>query len=142
MFENINIEAAYIHILTDVILSIGVILSASIIYFCAPEGWSYWQLADPLCTYLFSIMAIYSTISISKESIVLLLDGCERPEFITDIRNQLDNSSVVKKIVDLRIWSVNRGKHFGVAKLKVASDDLSGVREIFSSRGIRGFIEF
>jgi Co/Zn/Cd efflux system component len=37
-FENINIEAAYIHIITDIILSIGVIVSASIIYVFAPIG--------------------------------------------------------------------------------------------------------
>jgi zinc transporter 2 len=61
-------EAAYIHILTDIILSIGVIVSATIIYFFAPEGhvWSYWQIADPICTYLFSILAIYSTWPIVK----------------------------------------------------------------------------
>ncbi len=35
IFENINIQAAYIHIISDIILSIGVIVSASIIYFVA-----------------------------------------------------------------------------------------------------------
>lgn len=34
--NNINMEAAYIHILTDIILSLGVILSAGIIYYFAP----------------------------------------------------------------------------------------------------------
>lgn len=65
-FENINMEAAYTHILTDIILSIGVIVSALVIYFFAPPGWSYIQLADPLCTYFFSFMAIYTTIPITK----------------------------------------------------------------------------
>ena len=66
------------HIISDIILSVGVIVSASIIYFKAPPGkWTYWQLADPLCTYFFSVMAIYSTISIIKDSIVILMDGCD-----------------------------------------------------------------
>jgi len=30
-------------------------------------------------------MAIYTTIPIAKESIILLLDGCERGELITEI---------------------------------------------------------
>jgi Co/Zn/Cd efflux system component len=34
-FSNINIQAAYIHIISDIILSIGVIISAIIIYFGA-----------------------------------------------------------------------------------------------------------
>ena len=75
--KNINIEAAYIHIITDIILSIGVIISALIIYFFAgdTQEWSLWQLADPLCTYFFSFLAIYSTWPIVKESVTLLLDG-------------------------------------------------------------------
>jgi solute carrier family 30 (zinc transporter), member 2 len=75
--KNINLEAAYIHILTDIILSIGVIISALIIYFFSPEHhtWTPWQLADPLCTYLFSFLAIYSTWPILKESVFLLLDA-------------------------------------------------------------------
>jgi Co/Zn/Cd efflux system component len=36
--NNINIKAAYIHIFTDIILSIGVIVSASLIYFFAPSN--------------------------------------------------------------------------------------------------------
>ena len=83
-FENINIQAAYIHIISDIILSIGVIVSASIIYFVVGDNkeWSAWQLADPFCTYLFSVVALYSTISILKESMVLLMDGCEDPQLI------------------------------------------------------------
>lgn len=84
VFENINIQAAYIHIISDIILSIGVIISASVIYFVAGNDteWSAWQLADPFCTYLFSIVALYSTISIVKESIVILMDGCENPSLL------------------------------------------------------------
>lgn len=78
MFSNLNLEAAYVHIISDIILSIGVIISALIIYIYAdPTKWSYWHLADPFCTYLFSIVALYSTIDICKSSMVILLDGCD-----------------------------------------------------------------
>lgn len=85
--KNINLEAAYIHIITDIILSIGVIIAAVIIYFCVPEGveWSPWHLADPLCTYLFSVLAVYSTWPILKESLLILLDGCDNPQLLTEI---------------------------------------------------------
>ena len=66
--KNINLEAAYIHVLTDLILSIGVILSALVIFFMSPDHhtWTYWQLADPFCTYFFSFLAIWSTWPILK----------------------------------------------------------------------------
>ena len=47
--------------------------------------WSYWQLADPLCTYLFSFMAIYSTLPIVKESLLFLLDACTDPDLLQAI---------------------------------------------------------
>lgn len=80
-------RAAYIHIVTDIILSIGVIISASLIYFFAPDGhiWSYWQIADPLCTYLFSFLAIYTTMPIIKDTLVLLLDGCSDAKLVDEI---------------------------------------------------------
>ena len=74
--KNINIDAAKIHIITDIILSVGVLISAGVIFtFTEPDEWTAWQLFDPLCTYLFSFMAIYATIPITKEACLLLLDG-------------------------------------------------------------------
>jgi Co/Zn/Cd efflux system component len=85
--KNINLEAARIHILTDLILSIGVVLSAIIIYFTCPEPdvWTPWQLFDPLCTYIFSFLAIYSTWSILKEAVLLLLDASHSPTLVPEI---------------------------------------------------------
>jgi zinc transporter 2 len=76
--NNLNIEAAYVHILGDIILSVGVIVAASIIYFLTEKGgpWNYYHLADPLCTYLFSVLVVMTTFRITKKSIVILLDGC------------------------------------------------------------------
>jgi len=91
LFKNINIQAAYIHIISDIILSIGVIISAIVVYFATDpkEGWTPWQLADPFCTYLFSVMAIYSTIGIIKDSCLILLDGCDDPSMLKDITAEL-----------------------------------------------------
>jgi zinc transporter 2 len=135
-------EAAYIHILTDIILSIGVIVSATIIYFFAPDGnvWSYWQIADPICTYLFSFLAIYSTIPIVKESLVLLLDGCSNPGVVEDIERALGNNPNVKKVVSLRVWSTNRGKNYGALRARVSKGNKYELMTIFSSRKIEGYV--
>lgn len=99
--KNLNLEAAYIHIITDIILSIGVIISALIIYFMAgdkPE-WSPWHLADPLCTYLFSFLAVYSTWPILKESLLFLLDASESPEMVIQVEREIKSLSEVKELV-------------------------------------------
>ena len=50
--DNLNMRAAIIHIIGDMVQSIGVI-SAAIIIKVKPE----WKIADPICTYLFSILS-------------------------------------------------------------------------------------
>ena len=102
-------------------MSIGVIISAGIIYFFAPEGhvWSYWQIADPVCTYLFSFMAIYTTIPILKESFNFLLDGCDDIHIIDEIEEELRDNQTVEKVESLRVWSTTRGKYYGALRVKV-----------------------
>lgn len=117
-FNNINIQAAYIHIISDIILSIGVIISALIIYFATTPGeWTPWQLADPFCTYLFSIMAIYSTIGIIKDSSLILLDGCDDPETHSQVVSELNKVPQIESYTDLKVWSLNRNKFAGAVKV-------------------------
>lgn len=66
---NINVRAAYIHVLGDFIQSAGVFVAALIIYF-KPE----WQLADPICTFIFSILVLITTFSIMKEALLVSLN--------------------------------------------------------------------
>ena len=47
--------------------------------------WTVWQLADPLCTYLFSFLAIYSTWPILKEAVFLLLDASHDEQLVYQI---------------------------------------------------------
>lgn len=64
--ENINVRAAFIHVVGDVLQSIGVFCAAIIIYFVPT-----WQLADPVCTFIFSIIVLWTTITILKDAVLV-----------------------------------------------------------------------
>ena len=68
--ENVNIRAAIIHMAGDCIQSLGVIAAAVIIYF-KPE----WKIADPICTFLFSVLVLFTTVPIFGDMMRLLLEG-------------------------------------------------------------------
>ena len=53
--QNLNIDAAYLHVLGDMLMSVAVLLASVIIYF-KPT----WTLADPICTYIFSIIVLFT----------------------------------------------------------------------------------
>lgn len=55
--RNLNVEAAYLHLLGDVINSLGVLIAAIIIYFTDGRMWYF----DPICTYVFGVIVFYTT---------------------------------------------------------------------------------
>ena len=63
--DNMNVRAAYIHVIGDAIQSVGVIAASVIIYFGGPE----YTIADPICTYVFAVLVMGTTIPIMSESI-------------------------------------------------------------------------
>lgn len=64
--KNINVRAALIHVLGDLLQSIGVFCAALIIYFNPT-----WKLADPICTFIFSIIVLWTTITILKDAVLV-----------------------------------------------------------------------
>ena len=88
-------------------MSIGVILAAILIYFF-PSMWY----ADPICTYLFSIIVIFTTIPIIKNIIVVMMEGTPKAinveQLREDIREVCGNDIV--DVHDLHVWTISIGK--------------------------------
>jgi zinc transporter 2 len=103
--ENINLRAALIHIIGDIVQSIGVIIAAVIIYI-KPT----WNLADPLCTFLFSIIVIFTTIPIMKDCVRVLMEGTPASVDIEKLKTDLKSIKGVNRIHDLHVWSLSVGK--------------------------------
>ena len=68
--ENINVKAAFIHVIGDFVQSLGVFTAALIIFF-KPE----WKIVDPICTFIFSVLVLCTTISILRNTMNVLMEG-------------------------------------------------------------------
>lgn len=78
--QNLNVRAAFIHVVGDFVQSCGVFIAALIIYF-QPQ----WKFIDPICTFLFSILVLITTLNIMKVSFYFGFLYC----FILAIKNFL-----------------------------------------------------
>ena len=67
---NINVKAAFIHVIGDFVQSVGVFSAALIMYF-KPE----WRIVDPICTFIFSVLVLGTTISILRNTMNVLMEG-------------------------------------------------------------------
>ncbi|NXU36880.1 ZNT8 protein, partial [Drymodes brunneopygia] len=67
---NVSLRAAFVHTIGDLFQSISVLISALIIFF-KPQ----YKIADPICTFVFSIFVLASTITILRDILTALMEG-------------------------------------------------------------------
>ncbi|KJE94718.1 cation efflux family protein [Capsaspora owczarzaki ATCC 30864] len=103
--HNINVRAAYIHVLGDLIQSIGVLI-ASIMIWVNPDL----KLADPICTFVFSVLVLFTTVGILRDSVHVLMEGVPKGIDYKHIKNSIEAIAGVERAHDLHIWSLTVGK--------------------------------
>lgn len=103
--ENVNLRAALIHVMGDALQNLGVVVAGLIIYF-----WPKAAIADPICTYIFSIIVVFTTIRILRDCIAVLMEGSPLEFDMVRLENDLKNVKGVVEIHDLHVWSLSVGK--------------------------------
>lgn len=109
--ENVNVTAAYLHILGDLLLSVGVVLSSLIIYIFPVKDHPWSKFFDPACTIFFSIIICYTCRKVLSDGIFILMEGA--PEAIDTIEMLKDIKAVTNVVTvhDFHCWSLSRGKY-------------------------------
>lgn len=125
-------RAAIIHIIGDIVQSVGVMIAAFLIWWQPvdigvvrtkdhPDGISKWIYADPLCTFLFTLLVIYTTWgtvrSIVDSVLLSVPDGLDAGK----LRQSLAASQGVERVYDLHAFKVGQGK-FLTAHCTMAAD--------------------
>ena len=103
--ENINVRAAFIHVIGDVLQSIGVFIAALLIYFFPS-----WYLADPICTFIFSVIVLLTTFRILKDTILVLMEATPNYLDYTEVMNTFLTIDGVVRVHNLRIWALSINK--------------------------------
>ena len=79
-----NVRAAIIHMIGDIIQSVGVMAAAIIIY-VKPT----WTIADPICTFLFSVLVLMTTVPIFIDVMGILMETTPEDIEIVDLFNAM-----------------------------------------------------
>lgn len=101
-----NMRAAIIHIIGDMIQSIGVI-TAGIIININPEKFS---IADPICTFLFTILVLMTTIPIFKECVNIILEKTPTEIDTRALYNDILGLKSIEEIHDFHCWQLGSDK--------------------------------
>ena len=116
--HDLNAKEAYIHLLADAGVSVGVVVSGVLIAF---TGWNW---IDPIVSVIIGIVIVISSWDVFKQSLNLLLNGVPAGIDEAGIETYLANHPAVKSVHDLHIW--------GISTTEAALTAHLGVQESFN----------
>ena len=99
-------DAAYLHVLGDMIMSIGVCIAAVIIYFY-PD----YKIADPICTFIFSIIVCVTVWPVIKNCINILMEGSPSEINVEQLLTEIHKIEKGVSVHDFHFWSLSMGKY-------------------------------
>jgi cation diffusion facilitator family transporter len=102
--RNVNLQAAYLHVLGDLAQSVAVLVAGVVIWF-RPA----WIVVDPLCTLGFCVLVFYSTLGVVRASMSVLLEEVPPQISWTAIYKDLAGISHLRDVHDLHIWCISDG---------------------------------
>ena len=103
--RNINLHAAYLHVLGDLAQSAAVFIAGVVIYF-RPD----WHIVDPICTLFFCTLVFIMTLKVLRHSIAVLLEEVPPGLNWNEIYTALSRTEGITKVHDLHIWSISHGE--------------------------------
>jgi cobalt-zinc-cadmium efflux system protein len=99
--DNLNLRAAYVHLLSDAVSSVAVILGAVCIMFFRIT----W--IDPALTILISLYIIKETYDIVRESVDVIMMSSPQEIDIKDLQRSVESIPGVNNIHHVHLWKMN-----------------------------------
>ncbi|MCM2775980.1 cation diffusion facilitator family transporter, partial [Escherichia coli] len=99
--KNLNVRAAALHVLGDLLGSVGAIIAALIII------WTGWTPADPILSILVSLLVLRSAWRLLKDSVNELLEGAPVSLDIAELKRRMCREiSEVRNVHHVHVWMV------------------------------------
>lgn len=99
--HDLNIRAAFLHLLYDALVSLGVVIGAGLL---AVTGWLW---LDPLVGLIIAVVILKGIGSILVDSFRLIIDGVPSNVDIIQVKNILGAVPGVQGVHDLHIWALS-----------------------------------
>jgi cobalt-zinc-cadmium efflux system protein len=103
--NDINIRAAFVHMLGDAVGAVAIIGGAITIHYTS------WTYIDPILSLCLGVLIIYTAWDIVKESMNILLEGTPRGIDIQNVTEAMAGVEGVLHVHDLHIWSLGSSTH-------------------------------
>jgi cobalt-zinc-cadmium efflux system protein len=99
--KDLNIKSAYLHLMMDAVVSVGLVIGGIIIYY------THWFWIDSVLSVVIAIVILLSTWRLLKDSLRLSLDGVPAGIELDDIKTIVQKLPGVKDFHHIHIWAIS-----------------------------------
>jgi cobalt-zinc-cadmium efflux system protein len=98
--DNMNARGAYLHVLGDLLASVGTLVAAVLIRYTG------WLMADPVASILTTVLIMSGAWRLVRESVDILLESTPAHIPLPAVRGQLEAIPGIESVHDLHVWAV------------------------------------
>ena len=140
--KDLNVQGAFLHMMMDTLVSVGVVISGILISF---TGWNW---IDSIISLLIAAVILFSTFGLLKESLFLSIDAVPSSVHLENIQQEIEALPQVKSWHHLHIWGISTTEN--AATVHIVLNNIAEmetvkprIKQIFRSAGIsHSTIEF
>lgn len=100
---NLNVKAAFLHVVTDTLGSVGALIAAGLIWF------RQWYIADPILSICISVLVLVSAWALLRECVSILLQSAPADIDTRELADHISQAPGVIEVHDLHVWTMNSG---------------------------------
>ncbi len=114
--HDLNVKGAYLHLLSDALVSLGTVVAGFIII---GTGW-YW--IDPAVSLVIIVVVVYSTWDLLRSSLRLSMDGVPQGIDMDKVRQAALQVPGVKDIYHIHVWAMSTTENALTAQVVVGPE--------------------
>jgi len=111
--ENLNVRSAFLHVIGDLLGSVGAIIAAILIILFG------WYIADSIASMIVSVLVLYSGWNVLRESVNILMEAKPSNINFDKVIKILKSVNGVEDVHDLHIWMITSDFSVMTVHLKV-----------------------
>ena len=133
--HDINTRGAFLHMLADTLVSVGVVVSGVVIHYTG------WYIIDPIIGIIIAVVILISTWDLLSESLRMSTDAVPEGFDVDDIQNRIQALDGVLNVHHMHIWAISTTEtaltcHIVIPEASMLEEVTDRVKDMLDDLGI------
>ena len=133
--HDINTRGAFLHMLADTLVSVGVVVSGVVIHYTG------WYIIDPIIGIIIAVVILVSTWDLLSESLRMSTDAVPEGYDVDDIQNRIQALEGVLNVHHMHIWAISTTEtaltcHIVIPEATMLEEVTDRVKDMLDDLGI------